>query len=107
MNIWLERIVQLRKERGWSLYRLAEESGINQSTMTSWYRDDSEPKISSIEKICAAFGIPMSQFFSSEYYPIDITDEEKELLNAYRQLNNEQRRSTLQLINSIPDKIKQ
>ena len=34
----LKRIVDLRKERNWTEYQLAEQSGLTQSTISSWYR---------------------------------------------------------------------
>jgi transcriptional regulator with XRE-family HTH domain len=100
----LQRITDLRTERGWSLYKLADKSDIKQSTMTSWFRDGTEPKISTVEKLCGAFGIPLSQFFAGDDYMIDLTPEERELFAAYRLLNKEQRAGLLTLIMSIPDK---
>ena len=57
----LKRIVDLRKERNWTEYQLATKSGLTQSTISSWYRKDLVPSIPSLEKICSAFGITLSQ----------------------------------------------
>ena len=38
-----ERIIELRMERHWSEYQLAEKSGIGQSTISSWTRTKSMP----------------------------------------------------------------
>ena len=59
----LERIVELREERHWTEYQLAEKSGLTQSTISSWYRKNMLPTIPSLTKICDAFGISISQFF--------------------------------------------
>lgn len=59
----LERITELREERYWTEYQLAEKSGLTQSTISSWYRKGMLPTIPSLTKICDAFGITMSQFF--------------------------------------------
>ena len=56
MNV-LKRIYELRKERGWSEYQLAEASEISQSTISSWYRKGMLPSIGSLEKICKGFTI--------------------------------------------------
>lgn len=48
----LSRITEERLKRGWSEYRLAENSGITQSTISTWYRKQMQPSISSLEKIC-------------------------------------------------------
>lgn len=60
----LKRIVDLRTERNWTEYQLAERSGLTQSTISSWYRKNMLPTIPSLSKICDAFGITLSQFFS-------------------------------------------
>lgn len=59
----LKRIVDLRTERNWTEYQLAERSGLTQSTISSWYRKNMLPTIPSLSKICDAFGITLSQFF--------------------------------------------
>ena len=40
-----ERIIELRMERHWSEYQLAEKSGIGQSTISSWTRTKSMPTV--------------------------------------------------------------
>lgn len=62
----LQKITKLRTERHWTEYQLAERSGLTQSTISSWYRKNMLPSISSLEKICDAFGITVSQFFLEE-----------------------------------------
>ena len=57
-------IKKQREARGWSEYQLAERSGLPQSTISSWYKKDMMPSFASLEKICEAFGVTLSQFFS-------------------------------------------
>ena len=57
----LSAITTYREERGWTEYQLAERSGLPQSTISSWYRKNMVPTIASLEKICMAFGITLSQ----------------------------------------------
>ena len=59
----LEKIRKLRLENGCSEYELAECSELPQSTISSWFRKNLIPSIPSIEHICDAFGITLSQFF--------------------------------------------
>ena len=61
-----ERIIELRMERHWSEYQLAEKSGIGQSTISSWTRTKSMPTVPNLEKICNAFGITLSQFLQTK-----------------------------------------
>ena len=60
----LERITYYRNLKNWSEYQLAENSGLTQSTISSWYRKDIYPTIPSLEKICNAFDITLSQIFA-------------------------------------------
>lgn len=80
MNI-LDKIVQLRKDRGWSEYQLTEKSGLTQSTISTWYRKDIIPSITSLERVCGAFGISLSQFFLDENdFTVVLTPQQKRLL---------------------------
>lgn len=60
----LEKINKLRLERGWSVYKLAEESGLTQSTIANMFSRKTMPSISTLTQICNAFGISLSEFFS-------------------------------------------
>ena len=62
----LERITELREQNRWTEYQLAENSGLTQSTISSWYRKDILPTLPSLEKICMAFGMSLSQFFCED-----------------------------------------
>lgn len=59
----LTRIIELREKRGWTIWKLSEKSGIDQTTISAWYKKGRSPSVSSLEKICEAFDITMSQFF--------------------------------------------
>jgi len=60
----LGRITELREARGYSVYRLAKESGIPQSTFMTWYSQNRYPSIDKIEAICDTLGITLPEFFS-------------------------------------------
>lgn len=100
MNV-LERILQLRMERGWSEYRLSEESGIAQTTISSWFRKNICPSIPSLEKICEAYNISLSQFFNWNNEPVCLSEKQFELLNNWNRLTEEQRKIILDLLRSM------
>lgn len=97
----LERIYQLRIERGWSEYRLSEESGIAQTTISSWFRKNIIPTVPSLEKICNAYNITMSQFFNWDNEPVVLTEKQSELLDNWNKLSKEQQDIILNLLKSI------
>lgn len=94
----LSAITELREMRGWSEYQLAERSGLPQSTISSWYRKRMIPTVPSLEKICAAFGITLSQLFASGDDPVSLTDSQRALLSRWARLDPDQQSAIFQLI---------
>ena len=86
----LARIIKLRQARGWSEYQLAVKSALPQSTISSWYRKNMVPTLPSLEKICTAFGVTLSQLFAEEEEPVSLTATQKKLLECWAKLNEEQ-----------------
>lgn len=75
----LGRIEKERAARNWSEYALAENSGLTQSTISTWRRRNLQPNVASIEKICSGFGITLSQFFQEED-SVYLTKEQRSFL---------------------------
>lgn len=87
----LERITEMRNERHWTEYQLAEKSWLTQSTISSWYRKGMLPTIPSLIKICDAFGISISQFFLDDRtQAVLLNERQATLLTASDKLNTEQ-----------------
>ena len=99
MNV-LDRITILQNERNWTAYRLSQESGIPQTTISSWYKNNMTPSISSLERICDAYHITLSQFFS-EGEPVEITNEQRKLLQVYARLSKYQQSLVLEFLDSL------
>lgn len=97
----LDRILQLRFERGWSEYRLSEESGIAQTTISSWFKKEVYPSIPSLEKICKAYNISLAQFFNYDNEPVSLTNDQKILLDNWNRLNNEQKEAVISLLKTF------
>lgn len=100
MNV-LERINELRNKRGWSVNELAKKSGLNQSTLSSLYQKNNNPSITTLESLCKAFGMTMSQFFAGESDCIDLTDQQRQLLDRWNTLTEEQKDTLLHFLNNI------
>lgn len=101
MNI-LDKITELRLERNWTEYQLAEKSGLTQSTISSWYRKNMLPSISSLEKICNAFEITLSQFFLDESSnTVLLTEQQLRLLQFAAKLNPKQYEALINFLDSI------
>lgn len=94
-------ITALREKRGWTEYQLAEQSGLPQSTISSWYRKNMIPTIPSLEKICAAFGITLSQLFAEGEESVTLTESQKHLLEHWAKLTQNQQDALLNLLNQM------
>jgi transcriptional regulator with XRE-family HTH domain len=97
----LAAITTYREERGWTEYQLAERSGLPQSTISSWYRKNMMPTIPSLEKVCAAFGITLSQLFAEGDAPVSLTESQRKLLKRWSRLSEEQQAVVFALIDKM------
>jgi len=97
----LGTITKYREDRGWTEYQLSERSGLPQSTISSWYRKNMVPTIPSLEKICTAFGITLSQLFAEEDSPVSLTESQRNLLERWSRLSPEQQFVIFALIDKM------
>ena len=97
----LTTINKYREERGWTEYQLAERSGLPQSTISSWYRKNMVPTVPSLEKICNAFGITLSQLFAEGETPVALTESQRKLLESWSRLTAEQQAVVFALIEKM------
>ena len=59
------RVYELLAERNMSLAQLAKESEVSYSTFATCKRRNGELKVDTIERICHALGITLSDFFAT------------------------------------------
>lgn len=87
-----QRIRQLMKERGLTEYRLALDSGLSKSTVSALLHCNTTPSVPTIEAVCNALGITVSQFFAEEGDSLPVNEEQRLLLQRYAQLTETQKR---------------
>lgn len=91
----INRIDELRRERGWSVNYLANEAMLTQSTVNNLFNRGNEPKLSTLRAICDAFGITLAEFFTEDM------GEDDELTMRVRALPPEQKRALLTLLRAV------
>ena len=91
-----EKLRLLLRERGWTEYRLAKESGLSESTIANIFRRNATPSFSTLESICRGFGVTLSQFFA-EHEMVELTPDLKELFDGWMPLTAEQKKAILQM----------
>ena len=95
MNILdvLGRITQLRESRGWTQYRLSKEAGVSQNTIKNLYHRNNTPTIQTLEAICKAFNITLTEFFADIDDPITtLTDKQRALVEETKNFNEKQQK---------------
>lgn len=96
MNV-VQKIYNLMQDNNWTIYRLAELSEVNESTLKSMFSRHSLPSIENLEKICNAFGITLSEFFDE-----NIPDDELLLIQSkYKTLNEKRKTLIKELIKEL------
>ena len=96
----LDSITGLCEERGWSMYRLSKEAGIPQSTLTNLYKRGNAPTIATLEAICSAFGISLSQFFC-DGDSFRLTDDQASLLDLWLKLPSNKKQNAIAYIHGL------
>ena len=94
----LKKITECRLERGWTEYHLAERSEVPQSTISSWYRKGTLPSLTSLDKICTAFGLTLSQLLAESDDLVSLTESQKAMLDRWSRLTPEQQEIIFQLL---------
>ena len=92
-----KRLVELQKRYGWSDYRIAKEAGLSPNTVSNIYRRGNMPSMVTLEALCKAFGITMSQFFAEDEL-VELTPDLRELVARWTALNEEQKAALWQII---------
>ena len=89
-NDVLKRIQNLLDEYGWTVYRLSKESGIPISSLSNMFSRNTQPSVSTLERICEGFGISIGDFFESpttsrpDLYVLN--NDERTVIDVYRGL---------------------
>lgn len=96
-----KRIKDLMEERGWTDYRLAMESGLSHSTVSNMFKRNNAPTIPTLEAICEAFGITLSQFFAEGEEAVILTDEQREIFATWSLLNPKQKSLLLEFLGTM------
>ena len=95
-----ENISSLCEKRNISKYRLSQMSGISQSSLGRIMKQESLPSLVTLEKICEALGVSLSQFFREET-SVDLTESQKEVLKIWDDLSSDERETVLAMLRGL------
>ena len=90
MNEVTLRIDRMRQDKGWTVYKLAQESGVGAQTIYNWNATDTYPLFPALKQICDAFGVTVANFLADGNM-VELTPDKKELNNDWDILDAEER----------------
>lgn len=101
-NYVVDKVEELCRERGWTHYRLSKECGIAHSTLHNTLRQGTIPQLSTIDRLCDAFGISLAQFFDDDT-GAHLSVQERNMLNGYRELSEDQKKTAELFVKWLAD----
>lgn len=94
----IAKIEKLKNERGWTDYELAQQAMMTQSTIASMKARKSPPKLDTLQALCNAFNITLSQFFLENEEMEVLSENEKLLLSGFRKLPPDKQKALIDLL---------
>ena len=86
-NIMENNIRKLRLENGMSQRQVAEKLGVTRSAVSQWESGNFFPRMGMVQRLAGLFGVKVSDIIGDVKPNGDLSYDEAQLLNAYRQLN--------------------
>lgn len=96
-----DRLKKLMEERNWTEYKLARMSGLSQSTISNLFRRNNSPTLPTLEAVCRAFDITLSQFFAEDGDVARISEEQELLFAKWSTLSPERKKTVLELLDYL------
>ena len=87
------RLYELRRARGWSQQELADRAGCSKMHVSGLERGKRDFSLDMMRRIAAAFGVSSAELLSREDNPALLSDDERRLIETYRQADPEARES--------------
>ena len=85
------RIKELCEQQKVTKYRLSQLTGLTQTVLANIIRKKSIPTIQTLDKICMALHISLSQFFAQDEKMVLLSPEQRELIDIWNGLDAESR----------------
>ena len=98
-----DKITSLCEKRDISKYRLSQLSGISQSSLGRIMAQENLPSLITLEKICVALGVTLSQFFQEDNSE-NLTEKQKEVLGIWNDLSTNKQETVMSMLRGLRKK---
>ena len=93
-----KRIAYFRKQKGYSVNKLANIAGISQSYLRDIELENKNPTVAFLEILCEGLEISLADFFQDESYP---STENDPLLDKIHKMPPSQRNALLKFLDTL------
>lgn len=98
----ITRIADLTDSKGWTMIRLCKESNIPYGVFNRFLKGDKMISINNLQKICKAFDITLSQFFSSKQsLPNMVKVSDLSMFDSYLKLDDKYKNLVIEVIETL------
>lgn len=95
-----KKIKEMMADRGWTNYRLCKESGLSASTVANMFNRNNSPTLPTLDALCRALGITLSQFFAEDNV-VSLTEKQLRLLSNWGRLSEQRRKLLLDIFETM------
>ena len=95
------RLKKLRTAKGYSVYKLSQESGVSETHIRDLERGDRNPSLDTIDRIAKTFGLSLSELLNEDETVSYVTASEKELLDCYRMMPQDRSDALLAFLKTL------
>jgi transcriptional regulator with XRE-family HTH domain len=100
-----KKIREYRQQAGFTQERLAEKLGITFQQVQKYERGLTKVNLTKLQQIAEVLKVPVSSFFEeSSCTAYQLSEEEKQLLKAFRQINESLRNSVIEIVAGLKKK---
>ena len=92
-----KRIHDIRTEKGLTMYRLTQITGISGHHIKGIEEGTRQPTIETLQKLLVPLGLTLAELFSEDKKAVYLSDNEQALLENYRKLNEEKASALLRI----------
>ncbi|MBD5081241.1 MAG: helix-turn-helix transcriptional regulator [Ruminococcaceae bacterium] len=96
-----EKLKTLRKTKNISVYQLSKLSGVSETHIRDLERGDRNPSFDTLKRLAEPLGISLSELFNENADAMYLSDEEKEVVDCFRQLSKDRADSLLGFLKTI------
>lgn len=93
----IKHLRELQDKYGLTDYKIAKAAGLSTGTVSNIFKRNTYPRIDTLENICKAFDLTLSEFFA-EGELVELTPELKDLFENWAKLSDKKKEAILNLI---------